>query len=353
MHRDGARPGPSWTSPAHTLLSHPRIHASAPSPPPGRPCMPERKAVVPFCFLSASLAISSALPPLASAVRAFFVSPAPTASSSPSVIVSSVPPDSRICMSAAFPVASSPLTPASSTAPSPDQRSRRLKILCLHGYLQSASIFRGKLGSLRKGLKSKADFVFLDAPFLAQARPSEDLLNAWTDQTPEGSLQPRPSKALHYTGVAETTIPFLKQALAEHAPDGLLAFSQGATAAAILLAALQRDEREGKGQKEGVSLPKFAILVGGFFPRDEAVGQGVKEGAPRLPTMFVGGAADQLVPLTRTRELMACWDEAEKGWITLHEHGGGHFVPTWKGEFKEDVVRFVDRFTSGEGIKGR
>lgn len=175
----------------------------------------------------------------------------------------------------------------------------------------------------------------------------------WTDQTPEGSLQPRPSKALHYTGVAETTIPFLKQALAEHAPDGLLAFSQGATAAAILLAALQRDEREGKGQKEGVSLPKFAILVGGFFPRDEAVGQGVREGAPRLPTMFVGGAADQLVPLTRTRELMACWAEAEEGWITLHEHGGGHFVPTWKGEFKDDVVRFVDRFTSGEGIKGR
>ena len=30
--------------------------------------------------------------------------------------------------------------------------------------------------------------------------------------------------------------------------------------------------------------------------------------------------------------------------VKLHVHGGGHFVPTWKGEFKEEVVKFIERY---------
>jgi len=210
--------------------------------------------------------------------------------------------------------------------------------------------------------------MFIDAPFVAQVLPSEALLKAvggkvnvgkgreggkeggeeelseavaglkvtegeeegergrswwhWTDTTSDGSLQPRPSKALHYKGLHETTLPFLKEALAEHEPDGLFAFSQGATAAALLLGALQREmlleggmEGEGEG---GVAMPKFAILVGGFYPRDEQVGEGLREGGPTVPTLFVGGETDALVPLERTRELMGCWAEEEGG-----REGGG------------------------------
>jgi hypothetical protein len=41
----------------------------------------------------------------------------------------------------------------------------KMRILCLHGYMQTGSVFRMKIGSLRKALKSRADFVFVDAPF--------------------------------------------------------------------------------------------------------------------------------------------------------------------------------------------
>lgn len=41
----------------------------------------------------------------------------------------------------------------------------RLRILCLHGYTGTGELFSQKLGSMRKGLKSIAEFYFLDGPF--------------------------------------------------------------------------------------------------------------------------------------------------------------------------------------------
>ena len=40
--------------------------------------------------------------------------------------------------------------------------SRKLRILCLHGYRQSEVSFREKTGGLRKALKSLADFGNFD-----------------------------------------------------------------------------------------------------------------------------------------------------------------------------------------------
>ena len=61
----------------------------------------------------------------------------------------------------------------------------------------------------------------------------------WSDRTEDGQPQ-RPSKALQYTGIDET-VRMLKEAVKEHRPEGILGFSQGATAVALLLAALQEE----------------------------------------------------------------------------------------------------------------
>jgi len=47
--------------------------------------------------------------------------------------------------------------------------------------------------------------------------------------------------------------------LRQHAPDGVFGFSQGATAAALLLARLR--ERQAGGRDLDVAVPRFAILV--------------------------------------------------------------------------------------------
>ena len=43
----------------------------------------------------------------------------------------------------------------------------KAKVLCLHGFTQNAETFRAKTGSVRKHLKSKLEFVFVDAPHSA------------------------------------------------------------------------------------------------------------------------------------------------------------------------------------------
>lgn len=46
------------------------------------------------------------------------------------------------------------------------QEQRRLRILCLHGFRQSASSFRGRSAALAKRLSGIADLVFMDAPHI-------------------------------------------------------------------------------------------------------------------------------------------------------------------------------------------
>uniref|UniRef100_A0A914NB94 Serine hydrolase FSH domain-containing protein n=1 Tax=Meloidogyne incognita TaxID=6306 RepID=A0A914NB94_MELIC len=45
------------------------------------------------------------------------------------------------------------------------EEQKQLRILCFHGYRQSAEIFQRKSGALRKALKSRAKFEFISAPF--------------------------------------------------------------------------------------------------------------------------------------------------------------------------------------------
>lgn len=48
-----------------------------------------------------------------------------------------------------------------------------LKVLCLHGYRQSGQGFRTKTGGMRKHLKKRCEYVFVDAPH--QIPETEDL----------------------------------------------------------------------------------------------------------------------------------------------------------------------------------
>ncbi|KAG2497705.1 hypothetical protein HYH03_004442 [Edaphochlamys debaryana] len=245
--------------------------------------------------------------------------------------------------------ASSPLRPHPPVAPPAPPK---LKLLCLHGYLQNAEVFRSRIGSLRKGLKSRVEFVFVDGPFEAQGLPGDEEEVGggaggrswwqWTDSGPAG----RPSKAASYTGwdVARTA---LVAALREHQPDGLLGFSQGATAAALLLADVAGEGGDSGGREAAARL-KCAILVAPFLPRDPTVAARVEAGgrAVTTPLLFVGGTADALVPPERTAALSACFPPSL---ISTFTHGGAHLVPTCSGDFKAALVAFLDAAASASG----
>jgi predicted esterase len=215
---------------------------------------------------------------------------------------------------------------------------RKLRVLALHGYRQNASIFRGRVGHLRKGLKSRADFDFLDAPHPAPLLSDADAAGAppadadprswwlWEDGGPSG----RPSLVSSISGWTDATLPLLLATLAAADPpyDGLLGFSQGGASVALLLAALPRERR-----------PKFAVIAGGFLPRDDALAASVRCAAIDTPTLFVAGDADALIPPDRTEALAACFAEGAATWL---RHPGGHAVPTCSGAVKAAYIDFLD-----------
>eukprot|EP00341_Mesodinium_pulex_P001692 CAMPEP_0116919304 /NCGR_PEP_ID=MMETSP0467-20121206/20301_1 /TAXON_ID=283647 /ORGANISM="Mesodinium pulex, Strain SPMC105" /LENGTH=103 /DNA_ID=CAMNT_0004596847 /DNA_START=1 /DNA_END=312 /DNA_ORIENTATION=+ len=55
--------------------------------------------------------------------------------------------------------------------------STKLKILCLHGYRQSAKIFRDKTGAFRKKFKSLAEFDFVTAPHPVKSLEDQEVTN--------------------------------------------------------------------------------------------------------------------------------------------------------------------------------
>lgn len=63
-----------------------------------------------------------------------------------------------------------------------------------------------------------------------------------------------------------------------------------------------------------------------------------RNGQLSLPTMFIHGLTDELVPLERGKELMHGFSEAD-----CLVHGGAHFVPTCTGQIKQSMVDFLER----------
>lgn len=222
----------------------------------------------------------------------------------------------------------------------------KLKVLCLHGFMQTPTTFREKSGSFRKSLKALVgEWAFVEGPFPAvaaeagvetEADGSGEGGRSWWRWEDEDRVE-RPSKAAKYLGVDET-LAMLRRELNVHRPDAVLGFSQGATAAALLLASLVQQDQE-QQQEEEQYVPRVAILAGAFLPRDERWAGLLAASPPRVPTLFVSGEGDQLVPPERTRALMEYFGGSKE----LLLHPGAHYVPAMKGEMKEQVVAFVER----------
>ena len=145
----------------------------------------------------------------------------------------------------------------------------------------------------------------------------------------------------------ETSQIAISQALQQHGPvDGLLGFSQGATAAALYLAHVEA-AAEGSEEEKGSDLPRFAVLIGGFMPLDGVHASVLRNAAPlQLKSFHVTGKKDELVSLGRSTELWHCFREDSR---SVYAHPGAHMVPTCSGEFKQAMVAFLDE-AKGETV---
>lgn len=237
-------------------------------------------------------------------------------------------------------------TISSSPSSSPTEGGQ-FRVLCLHGYVQNGEIFRQKTGSIRKVLKS-CHFVYVDAPHSAAeaAFSNASEYDADAGSTTGASVGPRgwwhaaengnrgatqefvrPGQSQRYAGWEES-LAFVREAAEELGPfHGVLAFSQGC---AVAVALLREAAQQGSGPFSHVG---FAVLIGGFLPRDPEVAGALRgDGSPlRAPSLHVSGAADELIPRQRSEELASVFEESSAAWF---DHPGRHIIPTATGPFK-------------------
>ncbi|KAG9457766.1 hypothetical protein H6P81_002274 [Aristolochia fimbriata] len=248
-------------------------------------------------------------------------------------------------------------------------RSKKLRILCLHGFRQSASSFKGRTSSLAKKLRSLVEFVFVNAPhelsFIYQPRPSgsnSSQLN--TDFSDSSGHLPPPEKVnkkyawlietdsdctgeknwmkadepfdpLQYqrqTGGFEESYDYLKRVFVEQGPfDGILGFSQGAAVAAKLCA-----RRKANGNDLQF---RFAILCSGFALSS----MDVKYSSINCPSLHVFGSDkghDRQISQGASMELSRLFEEGSSAVI---EHQMGHIIPT-QSPYIDQIKAFLQRF---------
>lgn len=254
---------------------------------------------------------------------------------------------------------------------------RKLRILCLHGFRQNASNFKGRTASLAKKLKNMAELFFVDAPhelpFIYQPRPTEpnDVSDESSSQQncngsdtsqqcppsretckkrfawlvapqfdrsarTDWTMAEEPFDPLQYqqqTAGFDESYAFLMTTLSQMGPfDGVLGFSQGAAMAALLCAQQERDDR--------IQRFRFAILCSGF----SLITTKSIWGSINCPSLHIfgngQGKQDRQIARQASMELLSLFD---KGSAVVIEHESGHIIPT-QPPCIDQVKDFLQRF---------
>ncbi|KAK7598137.1 hypothetical protein V9T40_006372 [Parthenolecanium corni] len=205
-----------------------------------------------------------------------------------------------------------------------DSSAKKTRILCLHGYRQSAKTFKEKLGAFRKLLKNEAEFIFLDAPHVVNGVDEE---RSWWFTNDDLTFS---SKEISQVSIGfDESVTKVKTVYSQEGPfDGLLGFSQGAAFAATLCALMNSDFHF-----------SFVILVAGFkslVPPHSHFYNNIFN----LPSLHVIGKSDAVIPRELSEELAEHFQSKTR---EVFYHEGGHFVPANK-LVKQSYVSFIQKF---------
>ena len=243
-----------------------------------------------------------------------------------------------------------------------------MKILMLHGYTQSGPLFHAKTRALEKHLQKAFPGLTLSYPTgpmrLDPANvPGYDMSNANASDIEAYGWWRRSNTAEppEYLGLDDGFSTIAKVIAAEGPFDGVIGFSQGACAAAMVASLLEGTSRQRafehfRSAGSGVSIPypaafeslehpplKFWVAYSGFAAPGERYKGFYDHPHIETPSCHVLGSLDTLVDEKRGKTLIdACGgeDHARVIW-----HPGGHFVPSGK-QCLDALVDFIRITTS-------
>ncbi|KXG46079.1 Serine hydrolase FSH [Penicillium griseofulvum] len=267
-------------------------------------------------------------------------------------------------------------------APNPATSTRQpLKLLMLHGYTQSGSLFHAKSRALTKHIQKafpqhEVSTIYPTAPIRllpADIPGYEPSSEGGADNEIESYGWWRRSNTANpplYTGIEEG-FAAVARTLKEEGPfDGVIGFSQGAALAAMVAALLEPGRKESfehfakisADGAAGMVIPapfgedtfqhpqlKFAVCYSGFRAPGPRYRAFYEEPAIQTPVLHVLGSLDAVVEESRSRALVeACAGEPEKDGLVVW-HPGGHFLPSQR-PYLDAAVRFIrEQMERGDG----
>lgn len=254
---------------------------------------------------------------------------------------------------------------------------RKLKILMLHGYTQSGPLFHAKTRALEKLLHKHfpphcdsynvnhipdypggVQLIYPTAPILLTTpdmpgyspesvidKKINDLW-AWWKRDTDSSL---------YVGLEQSLSTIARVISDNNGIDGIMGFSQGAAAAAIVTSLLEPErimafEKLQKIDTDSFPYPqewkdlktlcpdglKFAVAYSGFLPSHPAY-KAFFEPKIQTPIMHFIGSYDTVLDEKRSNALV---DRCAENTRKLIYHPGGHFVPCDK-QMSNVVISFI------------
>ncbi|KAG0503325.1 hypothetical protein HPP92_003397 [Vanilla planifolia] len=232
----------------------------------------------------------------------------------------------------------------------------KLRILCLHGFRQNASNFKGRTSALAKKLRDIVELTFIDAPHRLPStyQPTDSCFEqgspslmaeckrrfAWLISPTSVSLDEQrweikqqfdPLQFQMQTEGYEESYLCLQNAIQRMGPfDGILGFSQGAAMAALFF---EHQRRNGC-----LSDFRFAVLCSGFAPSTMKSDKLCIE----CPSLHVfGRGKDRQINTEASRELAELFDSNIS--VTI-EHDMGHIIPTgppYIGQIRSFLMAFL------------
>ncbi|XP_070159985.1 esterase OVCA2 [Polyergus mexicanus] len=205
----------------------------------------------------------------------------------------------------------------------------KLRILALHGYMQSEVIFSAKLGSLRKGFKKEIDFTFIRAPHKVSSNNEEN-----ADENGYGWWFNTENHVFKATVPSELCVGFdesialIEKIFTEQGPfDGILGFSQGAAFVSILCAMMERKILQIEFN--------FAIMISGFKSLCEPHAKYYDEKI-NVPSLHIYGENDQVIPIAMTEHISRLFPNKKE-----IRHEGGHYVPSKKDIYRDFIMEML------------
>ena len=190
-----------------------------------------------------------------------------------------------------------------------------MRVLCLHGYSQTASEFAAHLRRVT-ALSPSVEFTFLDGPHEVPSlmRPGKKGRAWWLPRR-------NSDQQWEFDGV-DAALETVSAAAAAGDVQAVLGFSQGA-ALASLIAGLHADDAAASPVPE----LRLVACVGGFPFAPASPDYSYLFRTPlQLPSLHVTGANDEVVSPAKSNQLASLFAEPQRC-----QHAGGHLAHSGQG----------------------